>query len=268
VIQLVADGFNAVYNSGSLKATRRFSQGMSLTGSYTYSNSMDNSSGIRVQGFDTLFPQDSRCLRCEHARSAFDTRHRFVAGGTYDLPIGKDKVLNLHNRVANTVLAGWQTSASVTIQSGVPQNIGIGGVDNSSTGNGGYDRPIATLVGNGFVANPTPARWYDPAAFVQAPAGTFGNVGRNVLTTPHFQSIDFALHKQFHVPGPENHVVQFRAEAFNVLNHPSWGAPNGNIMAGAAFPGAAPNAAHQGFGVISTTAIPMRQIQLGLKYSF
>jgi carboxypeptidase family protein len=268
VIQLVADGFNAVYNSGSFKVTRRFSQGMSLTSSYTYSNSMDNSSGIRVQGFDTLFPQDSRCLRCERARSAFDTRHRFVAGGSYDLPIGKDKLLNLHNRVANTVLAGWQTSASVTIQSGVPQNIGIGGADNASTGNGGYDRPIATLVGNGFVANPTPARWYDPAAFVQAPAGTFGNVGRNVLTTPHFQSIDFAVHKQFHVPGAETHVVQFRAEAFNVLNHPSWGAPNGNIMAGAPFPGAPPNAAHQGFGVISTTAIPMRQIQLGLKYSF
>ena len=164
---------------------------------------MDNSSGIRVQGFDTLFPQDSRCLRCERARSAFDTRHRFVAGGTYDLPIGQDKLLNLHNRVANSVLAGWQTSTSVTIQSGVPQNIGFGGADNASTGNGGYDRPIATLVGNGFVAN-----------------------------------------------------------------HPSWGAPNGNIMAGAAFPGAPANAAHQGFGVISTTAIPMRQLQLGLKYSF
>ena len=48
----------------------------------------------------------------------------------------------------------------------------------------------------------------------------------------------------------------------------SWGAPNGNILAGPAFPGAPANAAHQGFGVISSTALPMRQIQLGLKYSF
>jgi hypothetical protein len=53
-----------------------------------------------------------------------------------------------------------------------------------------------------------------------------------------------------------------------VFNHPVWGAPNGNILAGAAFPGAPANAAHQGFGVITTTAIPMRQIQLGVKYSF
>src|SRR5262245_44839265 len=103
VIQLVADGFNAVYNSGSLKATRRFSQGMSLTGSYTFSKSIDNSSGIRVQGYDTLFPQDSRCLRCERALSAFDTRRRFVMGGTYDLPIGKGKLLNLNNSIANTL---------------------------------------------------------------------------------------------------------------------------------------------------------------------
>jgi hypothetical protein len=251
-----------------LKLTRRFSQGLSLTSSYTFSKSIDNSSGIRVQGFDTLFPQDSRCLRCERALSAFDTRHRFVVGSTYDLPVGKGKRLNIDNRAANALLGGWQTSGSMTIQSGVPQNIGIGGVDNSSTGNGGYDRPIFTQASSGYVANPTPARWYDPAAFVEAPQGTFGNVGRNSLTTPHFQSIDFAVHKQFHVPGRETHVVQFRVEAFNVFNHPSWGAPSGNILAGTPFSGAPSTAARQGFGVISSTAIPMRQLQLALKYSF
>jgi len=267
VIQLVADGFNAVYNSGSLKVTRRFSQGLSFTSSYTFSKSIDNSSGIRVQGYDTLFPQNSTCLRCERALSSFDSRHRFVLGGTYDLPIGKSKLLNLNNSVANILLGGWQTSASATIQSGVPQNITIGGLDNASTTNV-YDRPIATLASKGYAANPTPSGWYDPAAFIVAPQGTFGNVGRNTMITPHFQSIDFALHKKFQMPHSENHVVQFRMEAFNVLNHPSWGAPNGNILAGAAFPGAPANAAHQGFGVISTTAIPMRQLQMALKYTF
>src|SRR5206468_4283067 len=157
---------------------------------------------------------------------------------------------------------------SATVQSGVPQNVTIGSVDNSSSGNPGYDRPIATLASRGYAANPTPSRWYDPAAFVEAPPGTFGNVGRNVLTTPHFQSIDFAVHKQFHVPTTEKQVVQFRAESFNVLNHPSWGAPSGNILAGAVFPGAPATAAHQGFGVINSTAIAMRQLQVALKYSF
>jgi hypothetical protein len=270
VIQFVDDGFNAVYNSGSVRLTRRFSQGLSLTSSYTFSKSIDNSSGIRIQGFDTLFPQDSRCLRCERALSSFDTRNRFVLGGTYDLPVGKGKLLNINSSAANILAGGWQASTSMTIQSGVPQNIIIG-VDNASTGtNNGYDRPIATLASRGYAAHPSPSQWYDPAAFVEAPAGTFGNVGRNTLITPHLQSIDFAVHKQFHMPHSENHVVQFRLEAFNALNHPTWDAPQANILAGAPFPGAPSNAAHQGFGVISGTsrAVPMRQIQLALKYSF
>ena len=70
------------------------------------------------------------------------------------------------------------------------------------------------------------------------------------------------------MPYSEHHALQVRLEAFNVFNHPVWGAPNANIRAGAAFPGAPANAAHQGFGVISSTALPMRQLQVGLKYLF
>lgn len=69
-------------------------------------------------------------------------------------------------------------------------------------------------------------------------------------------------------PYSEHHALQFRLEAFNVFNLPVWGAPNANIRAGAAFPGAPANAVHQGFGVISSTALPMRQLQVGLKYLF
>jgi hypothetical protein len=69
------------------------------------------------------------------------------------------------------------------------------------------------------------------------------------------------------MPHSERHAVQLRIEALNVLNDPSWGARNGNILAGPPIPGAPANAAHEGFGVITSTAIPMRQIQIGLKYS-
>ncbi len=268
VIQLVADGFNGNYNAGSVKLTRRFSKGISLITNYTWAKSMDESSGIRPQGYDTLFPQDNSCLSCEYALSAFDVRHRWVLGAVYDIPIGRARLLNINNSVANAVVGGWQLSTNLTIQSGVPQTLSIGGVDNAGTGNQGTDRPSYSGSGSGYAANPTPARWYDPGSFVRAPAGTFGNVGRTSLITPHLQSIDLAVHKSFHMPYKEGHALQFRLEAFNVFNHPSWGAPNANILAGAAFPGAPANAAHQGFGVISSTAIPMRQLQLGLKYSF
>jgi hypothetical protein len=267
VIQLFADGGNSNYNAGSVKLTKRFSAGLSMISSYTWSKSIDNTSGIRVQGYDTLFPQNSDCLECERGLSAFDTRHRLVSSVIYDLPVGKGRLLNIDNGFANAIVGGWQIGGIVTLQSGLPQTITIGGVDRSGTGNG-YDRPNATLASNGYASTQTPSRWYDPAAFVEAPAGTYGNVGRNTLITPAIKAFDFDAHKEFHMPYKDSHVLQFRLEAFNVLNHPVWGAPNGNILAGAAFPGQPTTNAHQGFGVITGTAIPMRQLQLALKYSF
>jgi hypothetical protein len=257
-IQLVADSFNANYNAGSVKVTRRFSNGLNLITSYTFSKSLDNSSGIRPQGFDSLFPQDSRCLGCEWALSAFDTRHRLSFGGVYDLPLGKGKLLNIKNGLANAVIGGWQLSTNMTIQSGVPQTLNIG-FNNSGSNTPQNDRPSYSGKGNGYLSSHVHTSqgvpWYDRASFVVAPAGTFGNVGRNSMITPHLQTIDLALHKQFVMPYNEHHGFQFRLEAFNVFNHPVWGAPNANLKAG-------------DFGVISSTAIPMRQLQLGLKYLF
>ena len=76
------------------------------------------------------------------------------------------------------------------------------------------------------------------------------------MITPHLRALDFSVHKNFRMPW-DGHSLQFRAEAFNVLNHPVWGAPGGNISSA-------------NFGVISSTAggINMRQLQMGLKYSF
>lgn len=271
VLQYVNDGLSGNYNSGSIKVTRRYSQGLNLITSYTWSKSIDNSSGTRTQGFDTLFPQDSSCIDCERALSSFDVRHRWVLGGVYELPFGRGKLVSFDNPAANVLAGGWQLSANTTIQSGVPLTLNIG-INNAGTNNPLPDRPSYSGVGNGYLSHPTHTSqgltWYDPASFVVAPQGTFGNVGRNSLLTPHFQSIDLALGKYFHMPYSERHALQFRFEAFNALNHPVWGAPNANILAGSAFPGGSANAAHQGFGVISSTALPMRQLQLGLKYLF
>ena len=266
VIQMVNDGANAHYDSGSVKLTKRFSSGFALISSYTYSKSIDNTSGVRVQGFDTLYPQNSNCLQCERGLSAFDVRNRSVTSVLYELPVGKGRKVPINNAIANAVVGGWQVGGIWTLQNGAPQVITIGGVDRSNTGVG-YDRPNATGV-NPYVSSPTANRWYDPAAYVEAPAGTFGNVGRNTLVGPGVFALDFDAHKEFRMPYKEGHTVQFRLEAFNVLNHPVWSAPNGNILAGTAFPGQPSTNSHQGFGVISSTAIPMRQVQMALKYFF
>ena len=265
-IQSVEDMGNGEYNSLALRVSKRFTAGMSLTAAYTYGVSIDDTSAIRIQGYDTLFPQNSYCIRCERGPSSFDTRHRLVVSPLYELPIGKGKRLNINNSVANGIVGGWQVGGIFTLQSGLPQNITIGGVDNSNT-QSGYDRPNATGISSG-ISNPNPGGWYNRAAFVEAPAGQFGNVGRDTALAPGIFAINAEVHKNFRIK--ETHQVQFRAEAFNLLNHPNFGGPSGNILAGAPFPGAPANAPHQGFGTINTLAagIPMRQIQLGLKYTF
>ena len=264
-IQSVEDMGNAEYNSLAAKVTRRFTAGFSLASAYTYGVSIDDTSAIRIQGFDTLFPQNSYCIRCERGPSSFDARHRLVLSPLYELPVGNGKLLNIKNPVANAVIGGWQVGGILTLQSGVPQNITVPG-DNSNT-QSGYDRPNSTGISSSS-SNATPNGWYNRSAFVVAPAGQFGNVGRNTALAPGTFGVNAEVHKNFRMPFKESHQVQFRAEAFNVLNHPNFGGPNGSILAGAAYPGAPASAPHVGFGQISTLASPMRQIQLGLKYTF
>src|SRR5215831_16899357 len=252
-IQLVDNSANSAYNSLALKLTKRFSQGFTMLSSYTWSKSQDNSSGIRVQGQDTLFPQNSYCRTCEWALSAFDARHRFVTSTLYDLPIGKGRPVNVANPVLNAAVGGWQVGGIWTVQSGFPITPTVGGSDRSGNG-AGFDRPNTTGV-SPYVDGAVPSHWWNSAAFTGNAPGTFGNAGRNALIGPRLFTLDFSAHKQFHMPFGENHVVQFRLEAFNVLNHPVWGTPNANVLS-------------SGFGTITGTAVSMRQLQLALKYSF
>ena len=266
-IQLVQDGGTGNYNSLGIKATRRFSQGFSVIGSYTWAKSIDTTSGIRNQGFDTLYPQNSYCLSCERGLSSFDTRHRLITSVLYDLPVGNGRPLNITNPVLSAIIGGWEAGGILTLQSGMPGTLTIGGIDNASTGAGGYDRPNFTGI-SPYVSNPTPSRYWNLAAFTEAPPGQFGNVGRNSIEGPGIIGFDAEVHKQFRMPYKEGHVLQFRFEAFDALNHPNWQMPNLNILAGAAQPGMPNRAAHQNFGVVTATSTPMRQIQLGLKYMF
>ncbi|RPI23678.1 MAG: TonB-dependent receptor [Acidobacteria bacterium] len=266
-IQYVHDGGNGNYNSLSLKATRRFSEGLNVISSYTWAKSLDTTSGIRNQGFDTLYPQNSYCIACERGPSAFDVTHRMVTSVLYDLPVGKGKRLGIDNAVVNTMLGGWSLGGILTMQSGMPGNLTMGGLDNASTGSGGYDRPNATST-SPYLDDPKPYRYWNLDAFVVAPAGQFGNAGRNSVRGPGIFLLDAEVHKQFALPYKEGHVFQFRFEAFNVLNHPNWGMPNLNIRSGAARAGVPDTAARQNFGVVTSTSGSMRQIQFGLKYLF
>jgi hypothetical protein len=181
--------------------------------------------------------------------------------------VGKGRRVDISNPVLNGIVGGWQAGGILTLQSGVPGSLTIGGVDNASTSDGGYDRPNSTGI-SPYLSNPTPSRWLNPAAFTEAPPGFYGNVGRDTIVGPGIANIDFEVHKQFKMPYSEHHNLQFRLEAFNALNHPNWQMPTLNILSGSAFAGQPGTNAHQAFGVVTGTSTSMRQVQLGLKYSF
>src|SRR5262249_50115314 len=154
----------------------------------------------------------------------------------------KGKLLNINNSVANAVVGGWQVGGIITIQSGIPETITIGGLDNSLT-QSGYDRPNATGVSSS-IDNPNPNGWFNRAAFVQAPLGQFGSVGRDTAIAPGIFAINAEVHKSVRMPYNEHHQLQLRVEAFNLLNHPNFGQPGANILAGAVAPGQPATAPH------------------------
>lgn len=251
-IQEVDGEANSNYNAFTAKITRRFSDGLTYLAGYTYSKSIDDGSGIRTLGADSLFPQDSYCVKCERALSVFDTRHRVITSLLYELPFGKGKRFLNTGGFVNQVLGGWNLSSIITIQpNGFPLTVMDGDVSNVGAG---FDRPNATgQASNLSRGSRTVFRWFNTGAYVQQPDFTFGNAGRNTVIGPGIVEWDFSTLKDFHIT--ESKFVQLRFEAFNFLNHPNWGDPDTYLPDGT-------------FGQINYTRIAMRQIQLSLKLVF
>jgi hypothetical protein len=149
--------------------------------------------------------------------------------------------------LTNFILGGWQTNGILTIQSGLPFSPVL---QTSTTNTGTSSR--ANVVGP--VSYPkTLARWFDPTAFASPAAYTYGNAGRNILIGPGRWNWDMSLFKDF--PIGERMKFQFRAEAFNIFNHPQFGLPNANI-------------GNVQAGTITSTVGNPRQLQGALRFQF
>jgi len=255
-IQYVHDAGSGNYNAFSIKATRRFSNGLNVISSYTWGKSLDDTSGVRSQGNDELFPQNNRCLPCDYGPSAFDIKNRIVGSVLYELPIGPGKLLPVENKALNAVVGGWQIGTIFTHQTGSIATVLLGR-DNSaiSAAGGNFDRPNPTgtspyLSGSARSLN----TWLNSAAYVSAAPGFFGSLHRGTITGPGYTNLDASLHKVFLMPYNEKHNLSIRFEAFNALNHPNWGGLNTNF-------------ASSTFGRIGNGG-SLRQLQIAAKYQF
>jgi hypothetical protein len=175
---------------------------------------------------------------------------------SYLLPFGEGRQYLANDGWVTKVLTGWETFGIVTLQTGRPFTVALlSEIDNSGTGRsilgfGANDRP--NVVGNPELSNPTPDRWFNTAAFAFPAPGTFGNAGRNILDGPGYQNVNASLVKNTHLTEQVN--LQFRAEFFNLFNHPNFNLPD-NFLGSPTF------------GVISSAREP-RHIQFGLKLLF
>jgi hypothetical protein len=246
-INVLDHGDNSSYNSLQVSASRRMQNGLSMTANYTFSRTLDTSSGS---------PQDSYNARSDYGLSSIHRAHLLNVNYIYELPFFRKHA----NAIVHNVLGGWEVSGVTTYQSGAPNNVTV----LSDVARIGATSSRASVIGdpNLTSGSRTLARWFNTDAFL-APEkmipGQFGNAGRNILIGPGFSEWDVAAIKNFDFA--DRARIQFRAQAFNVVNHPSFTAIDTTVR----FDSAGKPA--QTYGAVTGVG-PARTLELGLKLIF
>jgi len=254
-VQVMAAPSSSHYNALYLKLQKRFSQGISFLSSFSYGKSIDNGSGVRTTDGDSLTPSNNYDLDLETGLSAFDFRKRWTTSWLWDLPFGKARAHLNHGGPVDLVLGGWQLGGILTLQDGFPFTVtcGPGNIQNG----GGVCYPDFTGVDWRLPSDQqTRTRFFNTDAFVDRSPATgpfrYGTVPRNSLIGPGIISLDASANKRFMIG---SRYLEARIEAFNLPNRPIFSQPGSQLRT--------PN-----FGVLTSTRLDSRQIQVGLKFVF
>ncbi|MCX6627040.1 MAG: TonB-dependent receptor [Candidatus Solibacter sp.] len=258
----------STYHGLEAQLTRRFSQGISFNIAYTWSKSLDTRSfdptltvvgtGNASTAADTPFDINNR--RLNYSYSDFDRRHVFQWNLVAELPFGKGKhFLNNASGLVDRVLGGWELTGLGRVTSGRPFSA-FAGTNTISNVNQSTANCTGCSRGDGsaFTDAASGLLWYfdaaDRAKFSAPGAGQFGNTGRNYFLGPHWFEMNASLLKR--VPVTERVKLEFRADATNLTNTPSFGGPTTDITSST-------------FGRIRNTVFSSsRKIQLGAKIRF
>ncbi len=235
---------NSSYNSLQFRAEKRFAGRLSFLASFTWSKSIDDADSVIPGLSDSFGAQDERNLRLERGLSVFNVGRRLSASSVYNLPAP---------HLLHPMLANWTVSGILTLQDGSPWNPVYFGADFANSGTPNRPNVVPGQNANLPSGQRSADDWFNRDAFSDPAPLTFGNAGRNTLPSPGNAVFDLALARSFVVR--ERLSAQFRAESFNVLNHPNWGVPG-------QYPDFGPF-----FGKIFTTGDP-RRFQFSLKLTF
>ncbi len=260
---------SANFNGGSVKLEQRARHGLYYLGSYQWSKNLDNISG-EAGANDSSY---ATTTAFDHSYSNFDTRNRAVISGGYELPFGKDHD-HLQGRIANAIAGGWSLQPAVQLRSGYPFDIGGSGCSFANyIGCRVFLAPGRTVASSYKGSNRGISNWFDPTAYSQSPyvatfTGAPGNyvsaarpipnlqgwVTRNTGRGPGTVSFDLSGIKNFRVRERLN--LQFRAEAYNIINHGIFSNP----AAGLGTP--------TSIGRITSTSADNRSLQFAIKGTF
>ncbi|MGA7294820.1 MAG: TonB-dependent receptor [Terriglobales bacterium] len=264
------------YNGLSVALRRVFSRGLLVAANYTWSHEIDNGSNGSGDG-DEISPQNALCLACDTASGAWDASHVFNANAVYQLPFGQGKPILNSGGIAGAIVSNWELTTAALARAGFPVNVLLPSSYTAPDGNFSTQRP--DLVPGVSLIPPggkTIAEWINPAAFA-IPAGEFGTAPRNLGRGPGTWQVDLGVGKR--IPLTERVGMQFRAEFFNIFNHPQLGPPQATCDVTVSNPTGCPT----GFGSIITTLnlntnivnpiTPVgsgtpREIQFALRFSF
>ncbi|MEO7143771.1 MAG: hypothetical protein ABI165_09755, partial [Bryobacteraceae bacterium] len=252
VINEVRTDAKAWYYGLTVEVEHRVTSGLNVQSSYTFSRALDQSfSGVAGQSNDSSYPQNSYALNLEKGLSATDRKNRWVSNFVYTVPFGPGQKY-LTGGVGGAIAGGWQITGVYTAQSGEVLGASLAGDPINQGSPNNVARPNRVCNGNLPSGSRSIHEWFDTACFVAPPLYTFGNAGRAFLIGPALFDVDLGILRNFSVA--ERMRIQFRAEAFNSLNHTNFDTP-GRYLGTTAF------------GIV-TSAEPARVLQLGLKFIF
>jgi carboxypeptidase family protein/TonB-dependent receptor-like protein len=229
--QIKYNDSNSNFHSFLASLHRSFTSGWLWQTQYIWSHAIaDGSAGTG----ETAQIQNASCRVCDQSDATFDVRHNLTMNSVYQLPIGPGRSHWNAKGVVGNLIGGWQLSGILMARTGLPVNIAVTRkASDMLDGNSRNQRPDLVPGVPIYPAEQTINNWLNPAAFAVPAKGTWGNLGRNVARGPGYWETDCALEKMTSIGGKTR--VKFRAEVFNLLNHPIFANPASNISAASSF---------------------------------